>query len=51
MKAVHITDEATACPWSAFGRLQPVATGLNPPIPTSQDHAMEWVIPVHELLA
>lgn len=34
-----------------FGRLQPFATGLSPPISTSQNYAMEWVIPVHELLA
>mgnify|MGYP003450433747 len=26
MTTVHITNEATACPWSAFGRFLPVVT-------------------------
>lgn len=45
------TRLASPLPVTAFGRLQPVATSLKPHIPTSQDHAMEWAIPVHEFLA
>ena len=31
MTTVHITDEASACPWSAFGRLQPEVSGRSRP--------------------
>ena len=32
MKTVHVTDEATACPWSVFGRLCSKSSDLLMPL-------------------